>query len=485
MGEPDEATTDELWDALATVTGRDRVEVLLELASRAHRQHDLARAQALLGEAEHAAGDLGDEVQVALCQYHQADLAQQVQDFATARELFAASAQGFLGAGDSVRAAQALAGLAQTHYSVHDWQQCLEAATESARIAEAEQAIDVCGDACFWQARALYYLDREQQALAAAATAREHFRTCGEPGLVAQVDDFAITVALYLDEVDRALELARGCLVLTRGADGEDDPNALIRLAEVHNRRGEVHEALRCADLARSSHREGGDLAGVARCEMVRGGALWNLDRLEEALTAYIEAGVLFDATGWDSDALYAHVRQSVVLHGLGRYLEAARLNRELVAGYLNGSGEALNAQWCVVRLLDNLFEAKDFPGLLAAAEEYSAAWAEDVDVTDRAYRECLGFRAAALEETGQREQAWELADRVIEATPARDAGGATALCYEIRSRSRADEAEAVQDVAHAIALHVARGKMARARQLSDHFLSEDSGEAARGKPVG
>jgi tetratricopeptide (TPR) repeat protein len=285
--------------------------------------------------------------------------------------------------------------------------------------------------------------------------------------------------------VERALELARGHLVLTRGADGQEDPDALLRLAEVHNRRGAPREALSCADRARGMHRERGSLTGVARSEMVRANALDRLDRLEEALGAFTEAGVLFDASGWDADALYAQIRQAVVLHALGRYLEAARLNKDLTVRYLARPGDEVTARWCLARLLDNLFEAHDYAGILATFDEFAPAWPEGAGVGEAVYRECLGFRAAALEELGESARATALADEVIAATPAREASVATALCFEIRARSSSDESRASQDLAHAIALHVARGKEARARQLSEHFLAEEGMDPGRGKPVG
>jgi len=111
------------------------------------------------------------------------------------------------------------------------------------------------------EARALYMLDRDEEAVASCTAGRNHFRAAGLPERVIEADDFAVTVHLYLGNLDEALELARGCLVLARTASsGQGEPQARLRLAEVLWRRGDSEQALEHAELAMAVCRERNDL---------------------------------------------------------------------------------------------------------------------------------------------------------------------------------------------------------------------------------
>ena len=100
--------------------------------------------------------------------------------------------------------------LADSYGAVGDSENQLKTASESRKLAEYEQDHSLAGDACQMQARALYLLNRDEEALAACVAARDFYRTAEKPAKVAEVDDFAITVNLYLDNLDEALQLARG-----------------------------------------------------------------------------------------------------------------------------------------------------------------------------------------------------------------------------------------------------------------------------------
>jgi hypothetical protein len=100
----------------------------------------------------------------------------------------------------------------------------------------------------------------------------------------------------------------------------------------------------------------------------------------------------------------------------------------------------------------------------------------------EASYREFLGLYALALESTGDLAEAKAIATDVITRTPAREAGIGMAFCYEVRGRSllERDETAARQDFSHAIALHLAHGKVDRARELSRLFLPADGPSRSR-----
>lgn len=478
---PDE----DLWAQLGEVAGRERIEVLYELGDRASRRQDYPTATSLWQEMETTAEEAGDAQAAAEAVRLQGVAAFYAQDYEDAIALYRKAARAHEEAGRLPDAAATLWCLADTYRAVRDFEGQLRAAADSRALAEADDVPVMAGDACLMQARALYMLNRDDEALEVCAAGREHYRSAQRPDKVAQIDDFALSVHMYLGNLDEALELARGCLVLARTSSAqEDDSFARLRLAEVFLRRGALDEALGHAETAMRDFRARDDLLGVARCEELRGQALDENGEADKALVAFTDSRVLFDALGCDYDALRCETRRAIVLHNMADYVLAAQANRRLIRAF-SGGGQDMELHWSVVRLLDNLHEDGQCDECLAAAEEHMQTWPEGITAADPAYREFLGLYALALEHDGQVEHATAIANHVIAQTPTREASLGTAYCYEVRGRSQleSDEAAASQDFSHAIALHLARGRFDRARELSAYFLPVDP-DAPRVRPT-
>lgn len=474
MDEMQQLPDEDLWAQLGEVTGRERIEVLYELGDRASRRQDYPSATSLWQEMETTATEVGDAQAAAEAVRLQGVAAFYAGDLDEAVQLYQRAARAHEEAGRLRDAAATLWCLADTYRAAGDFESQLQAATNSRALAEADESPTMAGDACLMQARALYLLNRDDEALQECGAGREYYRTAQAPDKVAQIDDFALTVHLYLGNLDEALELARGCLVLARTSETEeDDSYARLRLAEVFLRRGATEEALGHAEVAMQAFRTRGDLVGVAKCEELRGQSLDDNGESEKALEAFTDARVLFDAVGCDYDALRCETRMAIVLHNMGAYERAAQTNRHLIEAFRDGKGQRIELHWSVVRLLDNLHEDGRHDECRQAAEDYQDLWPQDITAADPAYREFLGLYALALEKAGSIDQATDIANNVIAQTPAREASLGTAYCYEVRGRSQLeqDEGAASQDFSHAIALHLARGRVDRARELSAYFL--------------
>ena len=104
------------------------------------------------------------------------------------------------------------------------------------------------------------------------------------------------------------------------------------------------------------------------RSEQLRGRPFERAET-SQALAAFADARVIFDATGRDHEALRCETRLAVALHYAGT-TAAARTNRGLVDAYRQMEDQQSNAQWSVVRLLDNLHEAGEHHECLQAAED-------------------------------------------------------------------------------------------------------------------
>ena len=474
---------EDLWSKLGEAVGRERIDILFELGSRAAQREDYATASTMWQEIEGVAVESGDAEIAAEAVRLQGSAAFFAGDYVSAADLYQRAATGYEQAGRARDTSGALWCLADCYRALGELENQLGAARESRAIAEFEGERSMAGNACLLEARALYQLNHDEDAVAACAVGRDHYRAAERPDKVAQIDDFAVTVHLYLGNLDEALELARGCLVLARTSSAdEDDAYARLRLAEVFQRRGDSDQALEHAGLAMASYRAHNDLIGAALCEQLRAEALFDKGDSAQSLEAFADARVLFDATGRDYDALRCETRYAIVQHYIGDYHQAARVNRRLV-GAFSRLDDPEEVRWSIVRLLDNLHEDGLHADCLQAAEEYMDAWPEGSTAEDPTYREFLGLYALALEATDQPEQATAIANHVIAHTPAREARIGTAYCYEVRGRSQLDrdESAASQDFSHAIALHLARGRVDRARELSKYFLPTDGEGGGRG----
>lgn len=480
MDELAKLTDEDLWARLPESVGRERIEVLFELGQRASQREDWDRATTLWQEIESSATEIGEPLLVAEALRLQGGAAFWNADMEAAVDLYQRSARGYGDAGASREAAAVLCLLSDTYKIRNDHEKQLATAVEAHNLAEFDEIDELAGDASFLQAQALYFLDREQESLRACGLARDYFRHSNRPDRVAAVDDFTIAVHLFLGNRDEALGLARGCLVLAQMSSAKsDDAYARLRLAEVLQVRHDRDEALEQAELAMSDYRARDDLIGVARCFQVKADVLFDAEELPAALRAYADARVLFEATGRDLDVLRCDARTAMIQHWVGEYRQAAELNRRCALGYdVMDMHDAM--RWAIVRLMDNLQQDGQTQECLEVAEDALSAWSAESGGDEASHREFMGLYALALEAAGRSDEATAVARGVIAATPAREASLGTAYCYEVRGRALldSDEKAAGQDFSHAIALHLARGRVDRARELSTYFLPVD-GESA------
>lgn len=328
---PDE----DLWSRLADTQGRDRLEILFELGGRASRRGDYDRATTLWQEAQAVAEGLDDYGMAAEALGLQGAAAFYSGDYAVAIDLYGKAAHGHEQAGQTREAAGILWRLADAFRGVGDCENQLAAASESRKLAEYEQEHRLAGDACHMQARALFVLNRDDEAITACVAARDYYRAAELPQKVAEVDDFAISVHVYLGHLDDALQLARGCLVLARmSSSDEDDAYARMRLAEVFLRRGDIDDALEQAGMALVAYQSHDNFVGAAQCEQLRGEAFLDRGEAAQALESFADARVIFDATGSDLEALRCETRLAITLHYAGDYRAAARANSRLADAY-------------------------------------------------------------------------------------------------------------------------------------------------------
>jgi tetratricopeptide (TPR) repeat protein len=461
-------TDEEMWGRVTEVSGRDRVEVLVELSDRAMRVHEFTRAQTLLQEACTAADEVGDRRWVAEILNAQGAAAFSAGDVDVAIGCYGQAAEVHCEIGMTREAAQALLCQADAYRESDALDDCLAAAVEARGLAEFDKDSAVAGEACHLQASTLLSLGMDSEALQACDAGRTHFQQAGRADRVAQIHDMAVTAHLRVGQLHEAHQVARDFLAVAR-LSGKNTSRARYRMAEVFLRRGKHKKALREAAAAQQEYRRAGDLVGVAKCQWLGGDALMGLGRRHEALDAFEQARALFEAAGHVHEALCCQVDQAIAWQVLGKHAKGERINRRLVRAFAEFDPESIDARWSAVRLLENLISQRRYDDCCNTAEELMALWPEGSTAATPSYREFLGQWTWALAQTGHDEYAVAMANHVINGTPPDLESPAAANSREVRGRHRLDHHRpgAVQDLARAISTHLAFGQVGRAIDLA------------------
>lgn len=470
--QPSEA---ELWADLGQAEGEERAQLLLDLAERKIEADDLTAAASLLQTAVDVGTELGEVGLTGRATMRLARVLFTAEDPEAAAATYRSAAEIFRDAGWDDQVAEALWARADCLRVLSRWSEMLKVAENGLAVAEADDNDVGVANLGLQRAKALYQLDREEDALTAYRRARDAFRRAGLPSGVADADEFGHQVCMYLGRYDEALELATNCYVLAGTTHTEfDEALAQLRLAETHIARFESDEALAFAHRAKAWFKEHDDSVGVARATRLIARTLSQLDRDREALEAFTEARVLFDANGWDHDARWCEIQRVVHLHSLGR-LHEAELGNARLADEFGESGETEPQAWAVMRRMDNLVAAEEW----GRASEVAQEWHSSADPTDpdilAPHLRILAFRAYALWKSGDHEEAIRIADEALGLMSDDDFDRGTALLFEVRGRylMERNDPEAQQQLAHAVALYLAYGSVERAREVSQAFLPE------------
>ncbi len=472
----DERSEAELWTLLGAAEGSERAGLLLELADRKLEQRDVAAAVSMLETAAGLAGDVGDEGLAGRALEQLGGVQYNHREHEASARAYGAAADHYRNAGWDDRLVSSLWGQADALSRLGLWEEMLRVSDNGLAIADSDENAVGLASLSMQRARALYRLDREEEALAETGRARDTFRRVGLPSGVADADEFAHGVCMYLGRLDEALELATNCYVLAGSTRSDhDEAEGELRLAETHIARTEPEDALVFADKARGWFKEQDDSIGVARAARLRGRALSQLDRDREALDAFVEARVMFDANGWDYDARDCELLRAIHLHALGRFGDAESVNARLAVDFKQ-EGLAVGEAWSVARRLDNLAAAE---GQWLRMREVAQQWWDTTDSEDATLRSArlriLALWAYALWMSGESDEAFRLSSEALDQMSDDEFDRLTALIFEVRGRClmSSDDPAGRQELAHAVALHLAHGSVERARELSQVFLPE------------
>ena len=469
----------ELWAMLADAELLDEFRIRQELRSRLWQQKEFVQVTAMCDQIIRVAKLLDeDESVIADYLYTKGSAHFNAREYEEAVTAYSNSAEIYGAIGSQYQLAEALWAKADSLYSLDQDSSAADIALESSRLYESENSLSEAGRSMFLHAKALFYSDREEDALEAAIEARNLYRVNGNTVDVAYVDNFRVTILDYLNRKQECIEILRVCLFIwqTLPTDShtlEWEAITAKRLAHFLLHTGEIHESIEYYNLAKTKFKECEKFEEIAACEFGIAQCQDELENFDEAIKSFLQARALADVNGKDELAINAEVSRAISLHRSERYEEARALNLRIL-NELEQSQNPENfdtAHRVRVRAADNALELKEWHNVLEILRGFSGYPNFEPVVQISVWSQSIESRA--LYELGKFDEAYQIVDKALLATTDDLATWVTAFLYEIRGRILFDrnDRKALQDLVHAIALHLANDKIERAKLLSENFL--------------
>lgn len=406
--------------------------------------------------------------------YSQGSALFNINEFESARDSYLQSADLAAEEGMQTNLADALWAAADSCFSVRDYERSLELSQNSETIAAADENWLIAGRAASIRMKSLYLLDREDEALDAAAEARNHFRKIAEIQEVARIDDYTITILLYLNRIDAAVDLARDVLLKwTIQQDLERIAYSHYRLGIALKRQGNSQESNTYLETAKARYLEADRIGRVAECEQEIAENLFDLGQYEEAIERFLSARSMWDGVGNDWGATRCDATRAVCLHMLDKNLEAKRLNLRILSAIEDIPEERYQDMSYLVRAraADNALNDENYEEVLTILNE-SPELGSFVPSTHLVIWR-LTLQARALYELGREDEALVAANSAMELTDEDLLNWNSGFIYEIRGKVllHKNKRQGEIDLAHAIALHLANGYTETATELSRIFI--------------
>jgi CHAT domain-containing protein len=267
-------------------------------------------------------------------------------------------------------------------------QEALELAAVTAAVACARQDFLTAAAAGRVQGQAYRLQGRHLEAIQAFRTAADSARQAGDPKLAAQVQIGCVDSLGMIGRYDEAIVLARSLETALRAEGAEEDAaRVLFNAGSLHFRRDQYARALECYERAGQILERGDDPTVLARIRSNCANALTHLNRLDEAITLYDQARLLFVERGMTEEIAFIDTNLGFLHYVSGKHALAVssltRARREF-----QERGREIEAARCAIDLGEayralNLFpEAREcytqaIPVLERLSVDYDRARAE------------------------------------------------------------------------------------------------------------
>ncbi len=445
---------------------------LFERAEAEHEAGNLTTAAALFAMAAEACQSQGLTGMAAVALQNRAGALFTAGDHATSATVYQQAAQEAERAEDVRLSLFCRWGQADALAQLRQWGDVLAISEELIPRMRAYDAEERIADTLLLQARAQYFLDDEEAALASAEAAGEQFREIGDiPGRV-RAKDFVLTVLLYLKRTEAAVVVARDNQRVSASlADDLAEPYHRRRYGEALLADDEAAAAAEAFASARDTYRGLGrpDLAADAQSWL--GHSLDALDRGREAREVLAEAVAVLDAAGPGSAFARdrARIRLADLHYESGRTGEAIAEYRTLLAPVLRGDrSPTWRHMRPIERLVTSLLQQQRPEDALAdlAAVRTDDGLDPRLDAVVRAGRCWTRWHTEGPDGAGAEAEALQAHEGLT------GVGLAQAWVMEMVGRSTAS----IAHLARAMALYAEHSDFERSFHLSREMLDRTSG---------
>ena len=472
--DPEEMSENDLRAALADANDNDAIEIWRQLGKLAWGRREFGHVTAISQTVYELCTKVGDVTGAAREKYTQGSGYFNNKEFTEAKDSYMTAADLASQEGVQGLLSDALWAAADCSFSLYDYEDANRLSCESEKIAVADEDTAMAAKASFLQVRALYYLDEEEKALEMRIKARDFYRQVGDIEQVSRVDDFAVTILMYVGRYEEATEIARDVLLKWKvNGDKEWIAYSNYRLGVCLQKEEKFEESNEYLEFARTGYLEVAKVSKVADCEQEIGQNLFNLDLYEPAIQRLLNARSLWDGVGNDWQAMRCDATRAVAYHMQEKYSDAYKLNMKLLDFLELVDDDSYKEMGYLVRnrAADNALASDDFTRVLEVIHE-AAEFGDFVPPTHLIIWERT-LRARALYALGREDEALLSANAAMELTDDGLLNWNSGYIYEVRGNVllHKNRKEGEKDLAHAIALHLANGFTDKAIELSKFFI--------------
>ena len=466
----DQCSENQLYSMLQDSEGEDRLRLLNKLLDRSENNNDYRKAASFAEQATELAVKFAPNIDVENFCYRQGLNLWRVSEYEPAIAAFSVGVSKYAGEDDQTELSKNYWGLADSHLKLDNYDESIKFAQLGTDAALVNDGFETAGFNKFVQGKALYFADREQEAIDACIEARQYKRRVSNTAAVYDIDDYIATIYRYLGQYDEAEILLRNCLTLA-DATTRNRSYANMRLGNILIDQEKLDEARLHLQIARSLYHEEDNLEALADCDMSISKTYLGYSFVEDALKFARSATSLWDALGQVSSYIRGLERQSILLFTGERYLEAADMDDRIISEI----GETEDSHFLNMKIYAQLRKADDFVPLElwdSVLETLNSTNQFGQTSTHSGNLWFYALKARALYALNRHEEAMGIADSGLALTEESGVNNNTAYLYEIKARVSLEQnrPDKERHLAHAISLHLAFGDVDKARELSEYF---------------
>jgi tetratricopeptide (TPR) repeat protein len=400
---------------------------------------------------------------------------------------FNRSALTFEGLFDFKEQVRSLLKICDVYESLEEYGEMAKQASIAREIAIREECIQEAGDACFNLAAALHYKDDglsetfnvhdENSALEIANEAIRFYSACANEDDMAYTEDLIARILTSQDKPFDALQIMQKVLAYWQSKNPDNDAldmvgETSIGVGVLLNGLDREQEAIEVFRIGLKAFEEVGDEYQICRLNMWMGDTLMSLGNYEEAIGVYGLAQLIPNGM----DETFVRHRASWQISRCLWYLDRNQEALDLALENLNYFGK------------DPYFTESFFSRTILVAARVALdleKWELLLEVLGRHTEiptfipidgddiEIDALRAKALYELGRIQDAFDIANAIIEGVTDNELDGPVGISYEVRARilEKLGQSGFEEDYIYATAIYVRVGNMKSAKRTAQRFV--------------